>query len=156
MMFYATSSADASTFQKDASKLMAFLSQTNHEGALDIDKAWHGIHYLLTGSANATRGPASLAILGGKEIGVDLGYGPARLLSPSQVKEVAALLKQETVEKLRGRYAPKSMKKLEIYPDIWVRDGNEARDYLLDYYQKLVRFYEEAALAGQAVIITLT
>lgn len=156
MRFYAITSADASAFEKDASKLKAFLSQTNHSDALNIDKAWHGIHYLLTGSAKATRDPASLAVLGGKEIGADLGYGPARLLSPSQVKEVAAVLRRQTPEELRAKYAPKRMEKLEIYPDIWVRDGNEARDYLIDYYQKLARFYERAASAGQAVIITLT
>jgi len=156
MRLYAITSADASALEKDESKLKAFISQTNGSEVLSMDKAWHGIHYLLTGSAKATRDPASLAVLGGKEIGADMGYGPARLLSPSQVKEIAAVLKQQTPEKLRAKYAPKNMEKLEIYPDIWVRDGNEARDYLLDYYQKLARFYEQAASAGQAVIITLT
>ncbi len=49
---------------------------------LDLDKAWHGLHWLLTGTADDTDTPAGQAILGGTEIGEDKGYGPSRLLRP--------------------------------------------------------------------------
>lgn len=47
---------------------------------LDLDKTWHGIHYLLTGTAWEISAGADAAILGGDDIGEDNGYGPPRLL----------------------------------------------------------------------------
>jgi hypothetical protein len=137
-------------------KVAALLEETNESRALDIDKAWHGIHFLLTGSAGPTRDIRSLVIFGGKEIGEDVGYGPARLLTPAQVKEVVRALKEESVEKLASRYDPKKMEKLEIYPQIWVSDGKEAFDYLAEYYRKLVAFYEKAAASGSAMVLVIS
>jgi hypothetical protein len=137
-------------------KVVALLEETSDSRTLDIDKAWHGIHYLLTGSGNPTRDVRSLAIFGGKEVGDDLGYGPARLLSPAEVKEIARVLKDESVEKLSSRYDPKKMEKLQIYPEIWVRDGKEAFDYLAKYYRKLAAFYEKAAASGSAMLLVIS
>ncbi|MGW4155458.1 DUF1877 family protein [Micromonospora chersina] len=46
------------------------------EPELDLDKWWHGIHYLLTGTDWQIGEGAGAAILGGAEIGQDGGYGP--------------------------------------------------------------------------------
>src|SRR5262245_45909058 len=62
------------------------------EDALDLGKAWHGLHFLLTGTAWEGDGPLAAAILGGEEITGDLGYGAARCLSPRGVAEVALAL----------------------------------------------------------------
>lgn len=59
------------------------------EPDLDLDKSWHGIHYLLTGTAWGIGEGAGAAILGGDEIGEDGGYGPARLLDPETVRTEA-------------------------------------------------------------------
>ena len=59
------------------------------EDGLNLEKSWHVLHYLLTGKAEEAPGPLGNAILGGTEIGGDLGYGPARFLTPQQVREVA-------------------------------------------------------------------
>jgi hypothetical protein len=49
---------------------------------LGVDKAWHGIHVLLTGTAWEGSFPLNFTVSGGKEIGdVDVGYGPARARS---------------------------------------------------------------------------
>jgi hypothetical protein len=72
---------------------------------LRIDKSWHGIHFLLTGSAWGGKPPLSNAVLGGKEFGQDLGYGPARYLTPDQVKEVAAALDEITEATLRAQFS---------------------------------------------------
>ena len=123
---------------------------------IDLDKAWHGIHYLLTGSAESTGTLASKVIMGGEDIGPDQGYGPAQLLNPDEVKAVARLLEETTPEQLRQRYKPKEMTRAGVYPDIWDRDGNEALDYLLEYYRKLVAFYKHAAEREQAVVFAIT
>ncbi len=123
---------------------------------VDLDKAWHGIHYLLTGSVDSNKTLASKAIMGGEDIGPDRGYGPAQLLKPAEVKAIAKLLAETTPEMLRARYKPKEMTRLGVYPDIWERDGDEALGYALDAYKRLVAFYKLAASRGQAVILVIS
>ncbi|MEX8505739.1 YfbM family protein [Leptothrix ochracea] len=121
-----------------------------------LDKAWHGIHYLLTGSSTATATLASKVIFGGESFGPDQGYGQAQLLTPTEVKAIAALLTTETPERLAARYEPKALERSEIYPSvIWVREGKEALDYVLTFYRKLVKFYQQAAERGDAVIFAV-
>ena len=52
---------------------------------------------------------------------------------------------------LRRNYNPAEMD--DVYPGIiWRRDGEEALQYLLDYFDELQAFYTEAAAQQQAVI----
>jgi hypothetical protein len=124
---------------------------------VDLDKAWHGIHYLLTGSAESNATLASKVIMGGEDIGPDRGYGAAQLLKPAEVKAIAHLLEETTPDMLRKRFKPKEMTRADVYPGvIWERDGDEALSYVLDYYKKLVAFYKLAAERGQAVILVIS
>jgi len=120
---------------------------------IDLDKAWHGLHYLLTGEAEGAEAPLGLAVIGGEEFGPDVGYGPARFLSAEQVAQVAKALEPITVESLSAKFDPQDMEHKQIYPDIiWVRDGADALDYLLENYEQLAVFYRDAAARGEAVI----
>ncbi len=124
---------------------------------IDLDKAWHGIHYLLTGESDGGKQPESLAIFGGKEFGPEVGYGPARFLTSDQVRSVASALAGITPEDLAQRFNPKDMEAKEIYPEIiWVRDGKDALDYAIENYEQLQTFYKDAADRGDAVIQWLT
>ena len=49
--------------------------------SVSLDKAWHGLHYLLCGALEPAPGPLGQAVFGGTEIGEDPGYGPARYFS---------------------------------------------------------------------------
>lgn len=127
------------------------------DAEVDLDKAWHGIHYLLTGSVESNSTLASKVIMGGENIGPDRGYGPAQLLTPAEVKAIALLLEETTADMLRKRFKPKEMTQAGVYPAvIWERDGEEALTYVLDYYKKLVAFYKLAAEKGQAVILVIS
>jgi hypothetical protein len=120
---------------------------------IDLDKAWHGIHYLLTGQAEGGLEPHSLAVFGGEEFGPEVGYGPARFLTVEQVLSVAGVLSELSPEALGKRFNAKDMEAKDIYPDaIWVRDGQEALNYALEGYQQLQVFYRDAASRGEAVI----
>ena len=154
MSFYAIPPEDAR--QLTTAKILSLLENPDGQQALDIDKAWHGIHFLLTGTGEPTSDVRSKTIFGGIEIGDDLGYGPARLLSPDEVKKIAAVLRSQSVEKLRARYDAKKMDALEIYPGIWTRDGIEALNYLMEHYVKLAPFYNKSAVSGRAVLIVLS
>lgn len=42
-----------------------------------MDKAWHGIHYLLTGTAWEGDPPLNFLVTGGREVGTEeIGIGP--------------------------------------------------------------------------------
>lgn len=122
---------------------------------IDVDKAWHGIHYILTGREDVGTEPLSWAVLGGEEVGDEIGYGPARFLQPEQVNGIAAWLPDDTV--FKTRFDPQAMEKAGIYPEaIWVRDGDDALDYLLENYRELVAFYKSAAERGDGAILWLS
>ena len=124
---------------------------------LDVDKAWHGIHFMLTGSADGGEEPLSLAVLGGEAVGEDMGYGPVRVLTPEQVQAVSAAFATLGEDVFRSRFVPEEMEAAGIYPDvIWVRDGQEALDYVLENYRQLVAFYSEAAGRGDGAILWLS
>src|SRR4051812_2160785 len=60
---------------------------------LDIDKSWHAIQFLLTGDPWDGKPPLQNAVMGGVELGdEDVGYGPARGLSPPDVQAVSRAL----------------------------------------------------------------
>lgn len=118
--------------------------------SMDVDKAWHGLHYLLTGEAEGGEEPLSLAILDGAEIGPELDFGPARYLTVEEVKAVAQALAALMPEALAQRYNPRAMQEKQIYPEIWEDDNSV--DYLLDFFPALQQFYADAAARGDAVI----
>lgn len=126
------------------------------ERNLDIDKAWHGIHFLLTGSVWEGDPPLMNAVLGGIELGdEDVGYGPARFLTQGEVLETAEALSQISEADLRSRYDASAMAKADIYPSIWKEDAGSL-DYLMEYYVELVRFFKEASANGEAMLLYLT
>ena len=119
---------------------------------IDVDKAWHGIHFLLTGSPWRGAEPLVNVVLGGVEIGEDVGYGPARYLTPDQVRDVAAALSAIPSDLLGARFDPDAMIRADIYPEIW-DEGDEARNYLLGAYERLRNHYLDAARRGNAMLI---
>lgn len=51
------------------------------------------------------------------------------------------------------RFTPEDLEKSDIYPRIWRRDGDDARLWLADAYERLLRMYREAAGRGAGVVI---
>jgi Domain of unknown function (DUF1877) len=141
----------------DEDLIEAFLypddGESEPENSIDLDKAWHGIHYLLTGEAEGGEPPFSLAVVGGEFFGPEIGLEPPSFLTSTQVNAVASAISALSSEELRTRFNAKDMEAKDIYPDvIWVRDGAEALDYLIENYEPLVEFYRDAASRGDAVI----
>lgn len=142
--------------RQDEDLLEKTLDESSRERSVYLDKAWHGIHFLLTGSAGPTSTLSSKVIFGGESIGPEQGYGQAQVLSPSEVRAIAKLLETETPERLSNRYDPRALERAKVYPDvIWVREGPEALRYVLTYYKSLIKFYREAAERRDAVILVV-
>jgi hypothetical protein len=121
---------------------------------LSLDKAWHGVHYLLCGSVEPTETPLGQAVLGGTEVGEDFsGYGPARTFDPEQVARMAKALAAPGAEReAADRFDAARMTELQIYPFGWEDDD---RDWLLVSFRDLRGFYADAAAQGWAAVACL-
>ena len=123
---------------------------------LELDKAWHGVHYILSGTAELEPSDdvASRAVLGGVEIGDDFsGYGPARVSEPDEVAQIAEALGDSRVAlDAAGRYDAERLTELQIYAFGWDED---AREWLLSSLRELRRFYSDAAAHASGVVTCL-
>ena len=121
--------------------------------ALDIDKSWHLIHFLLTGKAWGGDGPLADAVLGGDELpDTDAGYGPFRVLAPEDVKATATALAGVSSESLWERFNAKKAEAAEIYPVPW-NGGADDRDYVLHNFEALKTYFQEAAASGSGMLL---
>lgn len=117
---------------------------------ISLDKAWHGVHYLVCGKVEPGTDLASQAVMGGTEIGDDLGYGPARYFEADEVAAIARELSRPNLEaEMSARFDPARMANLGIYPG-----GFDAADkqWLMDAFQQLRQFYVDASAANLAVV----
>jgi len=125
----------------------------------DLDKAWHGLHYLLTGSDWGGDPPLNFLVAGGYLVGdIDVGYGPARVFRSAEVVRIRDALRGIQPDDLRERYDPKAMMEQDIYPTIWDRDpkDDDALGYLMEYFAVLQRFISDAASKGLGIVVALT
>lgn len=125
---------------------------------LDLDKAWHGLHFLLTGTADGGTEPACYLLAGGEDLGDDDDV-QARLLRPDQVRAMAEHLTALDTGELTRRFDPERMTKLGIYPDvIWKRpeETDAPRGFLLDAFSDLREFVGGVARDGDAIVVCIS
>jgi len=162
------SDADLSRLLAEPSLISDYLYSEDEEDAsdppfgehadLDIDKAWHGIHFLLTRSAWEGELPLAFLVCGGTEIGdEDVGYGPARGFDSEQVRAIAKALEAIDPIEFRARFDPAAMTKAQVYPEIWNRplEQEDTVGYLVDYYDEMRSFIAGAAKEGEALLVYL-
>lgn len=128
-------------------------------GGADLDKAWHGIHFLLTGDPEGGELPAATLLCGGTEVGDDLGCGPARLLTPNEVAAFATFLAGLSLDTFSARFDGAAMMAADIYPNVWTRnpsDGDDGRDYLDQYFAVLTQTFVDAAKDSRGMAIFIT
>ena len=123
---------------------------------LDIAKAWHGIDFLLYGNENDV--PSLLnVVMGGTEIGEDVGYGPARFLLPEQVKEANENLSILDKADLRMQFDPVALEAADIYPGGWtVGEPDALFEWLWVRLSAIREFFREAAQNGDVMLMYLS
>ncbi len=129
-------------------------AQASGKGAdLSIDKAWHGVHYLLCGKLEPGSDLASQAVMGGTDIGDDMGYGPARYFDAAKVAAIAVELSRPNLEaEMTARWDPAQMATLGIYPGKF--DAAD-QQWLMDAFRQLRQFYVDASAAKLAIVTCL-
>lgn len=126
----------------------------NHElPGLDLDKAWQGIHFLLNGDPYSGDTPLADVVMGGEPVGSDMGYGPARVLTPTEVAEANAALQPVSGSELAERYNPAEFSAEEIYP-FW-EPQDEDLEYILSYFEPLKAYYAGAAANGRGMLLAI-
>jgi hypothetical protein len=158
--FVQVDAGELSQFQADPSSVEALfqdrLPGAGSHAVLSLDKAWHGVHYVLCGEAEPGSTLLSQAVLGGADLGEDdegfSGYGPARCFSAAQVAEIAQALSRPDLEsEAAARFDAEAMSRLDIYPGWQTSDAG----WVLDGLRSLRDFYSDAAVKGRAIVTCL-
>ena len=131
--------------------------------SMDIDKAWGGILYLLTGSPFASGRPEDEVDSLNRiffsaqffDEDIDVGYGPAHYLTPEQVAGIHRKIASLTEADLKAHYDPEAMsEEEELYPSLdW---DDEDFEYLYSHFQALQSFFATAASRGEAIVTFLS
>ena len=164
--FYETARAEQVTsrpwwnpFGRGAPRVAADLDLSPAEGiATDVDKAWHGIHYLLTGTAGEGEPSLDFIVSGGTLVGdLEIGSGPARVLTAAETLALRDALDSIGDEELASRFNPSEMAALEIYPDIWSGEAaeKESLEYLMEYVRVLRGFLEQTTRERLGLVLHL-
>jgi hypothetical protein len=120
-----------------------------------IEKSWHGLHFLFTGSDWDSDLPNGF-LLAGSVIGdVDVGYGPARAINVNETAAVCDFLKSIDHEFVSKNFDPQRMTELELYPNCWDREPEEELKYLLWNFDLLKAFVQETYDRNQGLVIYL-
>jgi hypothetical protein len=126
--------------------------------SIDLDKAWHGLHFLLTSTAWEGEPPLDLLVAGGTPLDeIEDGYGPPRLIGAREVAAAHRALSGLSDEVLRARFDPRAMTAADIYPAIWDRDPGEddALGYLMENLHVLRDGLARASAAGLGVVVSI-
>jgi hypothetical protein len=115
--------------------------------ALDLDKLWHVLHFVLCRSEDTNTDPLSWAILGREELTPGLDDPPVRFLDDQSVFETAAALKLREIEILEE--LDWDRRPSHVYH--WF-EGEKA-DILRPYFDALRTYYVEAAERGMAMLM---
>lgn len=116
---------------------------------IEIDKAWHILHFLFTGTLWEGEGPKAFLVKGGTPVGEeDLGFGPGRLFGSNDVAEIDRELETLVKDDLRAAFRPELMGSTHGW-----RQGRDEENlaYAVHYFEILKTFI--AASVGAALFI---
>jgi Domain of unknown function (DUF1877) len=150
----AVQSADLPRFRANGLDLASPVR--NQVPAAHLEKAWHGLHYLLTGTAGESGLPLGFLLEGGREVGEDLGYGSPRLFEPGEVQQMNAALAPINDDELWNRFDPDAMEAENVYPGIWDEDEEELREEYVTYFNELKQVVDQAATHGMGLLVILS
>lgn len=123
----------------------------DEERQTDIDKAWHGLYFLLTGSTDLDeidRHSLGKVVFGGDVIDEETGIA---YLTPEEVADLSTRLQFIELDALEARYDVTTMNEQELYP--FEREwGREEKQYLLDQFDELKRVFAQAAREREALV----
>ena len=120
----------------------------------NFEKSWHGLHYLLTGTADGGEPPLNFLMGGGRELDLEEGKTPLLTHESADTRRIADALMRLTDEEVRGRVNPAEMQRLDLYPGFW--DNPEYVGYLLDDVRQLRETVGAVAARGLGLMVSIS
>lgn len=121
---------------------------------ISLEKSWHGLHYLLCGSAWEGEGPLAFLLAGGQPLG-DEDESSVRTFSAEETQEIHAALARVSDEALWSRFDPEQMEQAQVYPQIWAEDEQDLREEYLSYFHELKQLVAAAAQSEQGLVVSI-
>lgn len=137
------------------SEITRFLygSAADASAQVALDTAWHAIHYVLTGSRLGGDAPLNFLVDEGTPVGeVDVGYGPARVLTSEQVRRIADALARIDPADVARKVDVKRFDQEAIYPGNWQRNGDGV-EHVVSNYRQMRELIVRTADEGRGLIL---
>lgn len=119
----------------------------------DIDKAWQGLSYILTGSDFSDGSLIGKALFGETVVNED------EYMAITPKESIAAIMEALDAVDIKSKIAEADfaeMNRRDIYPAIWEEnDREDVTEYLLDNFLSLKEFYREAQKKHLNVLVLL-
>lgn len=124
----------------------------------DVDKAWFGIHFLLTGTTGEGEPPLNFLIAGGEETkGCDIGYGPGRMFTSEQVKEIDEALKDISKDVLMSRYDPQELIDRKEFPNLLeMLQDEDSLEYVTDNFDQMKQGIYRMTEQNMGMVVVLS
>jgi hypothetical protein len=124
----------------------------------DLDKAWHVLHYLMTGGAGESDQTLGFLLSGGLTIGEQIPGDDAvpRAFLAAGAREISAELSKLSVEALAARFDWPEMMRQQVYPEIAIQEKFPQQlwqDYREQFLQ-LQRFMQRTVELGQGFAVS--
>jgi hypothetical protein len=125
---------------------------------IDLDKSWHLMHFLLTGSDEGTGTPTSFLNENWPAVGdVDIGWGKAWAIDAEGIRRFNDALRDVDDDALCARFDTEKMRAEDVYlADAFEGDEAEGCNYVLHHLSVLRTFVAEAARRNCGAIGYLT
>lgn len=126
----------------------------DEDNTISIDKAWHAIHFTLTGCPFGGEDDnifSKLVMSGNVFMEID-GEPPAMLITADDVKKLSEAMDSLEEQKFREKFNISEMLENNIYPVMDDENEEEFFDYVWANLIELKKFIEEAANERQTVI----
>jgi Domain of unknown function (DUF1877) len=131
------------------------------EQALDLQKSWHILHYLFTGTVYDSGAPGD-ALVTGEDWGEDLaGYGPARLHDEAATRDFGRFLATLELERLQARMNYQEMMRVGVYgmpmgPGTDSDYEGELRAEVASYFPALRDYIAKMSEQGYGLLLWLS
>jgi hypothetical protein len=132
----------------------AFEEGEDRVDMIDLDKAWHALHFMLTDAVYDTEDPLGIIARNEEQFGTDEnGFGGFAVISPDRMKAFDSALRKLDDRSLASRYDPAAMAANDIYfADVFVDDGEDALEYVMQGVPDLREFAARCASQGDGAL----
>lgn len=123
---------------------------------VDLDKAWHGLHWILTGSTDQGPEPLCYLVHKGQTL-APFHDSDVRAITSQQLAAFEAALQAIDETELRSRYDGEKMAAAHLYlSTLWLRSKEEGVDILMTALSRLKNFLQEAKAHNEGMLIWTT